>query len=100
MRKKLVIATLGLMLSLAAVVYGAEVKGQVVDGDGRAQAEVKVEFFGDDHYSAWTDDTGSFSIEGVKPGEYKVKVTGPKRQSFDVVVDAEGMHPRRLVVDW
>ena len=101
MRKISVITTLGLLLLLPMVVYGGVlVTGQVVDEDGAPQSEVKVEFFGENFYSAWTDDGGAFSISNVAEGKYKVKVTGTKQQTFDVKVGRSGMQPSRLVVEW
>ena len=72
----------------------------MVNEDGAPQSEVKVEFFGDSLYSAWTDEAGKFSIANVAAGSYKVKVTGPKQQTFNVKVDGSGMHPSRLIVSW
>ncbi len=96
-----VIVTLSLLLLIvAAWAWAVQIDGQVVNDDGAPQSDVKVEFFGDNLYSAWTDENGSFSIADVAPGDYKVKVTGPRQQTIDVKVDSAGMHPNPLVVDW
>lgn len=90
-----------LPLIAASVAYAVRVDGRVVNDDGVPQTEVKVEFFGSKHYSAWTDDNGNFSIANVAEGTYEVKVFGDKMQTFDEVkVDSRGMHPNILAVDW
>ena len=79
MRKISWIVTLCLLSLIAAsLAWAVQVDGRVVDDDGAGQSEVKAEFFGDDLYSAWTDDNGEFSIAEVAEGKYKVKVTGSK----------------------
>jgi len=96
-RKRYVLVTLCLLsLIVAAVAYAVRVDGRVVDQNGAPQSEVKVELFGSQHYSAWTDASGNFSLAEVKEGTYKAKVNG---KTYDVKVDGSGMHPNPLVVN-
>lgn len=89
------------LLLVASLAWAVQVKGSVVNRDGAAQSECRVEFAGPASYSAWTNAEGAFALESPSPGSYTVTVTqGDRKKAFDVKVDQNGLAPSTLVVDW
>jgi len=98
---RVMLITLLLLLLLAQVAEAqVAVSGQVRGRTGVPKSSVRVQLEGPGRYIALTNETGHFSVQDVRPGDYIVTVVERNRLKKFYFQIHPGTGPLMLEVDW
>ena len=101
------VATLcrGLLIIWISAYAQQQVRGRVINRNGRPQAGCQIEFSGNPNapptYSITSNNDGWFFLNNPQQGTYTVRVRqGQQQYTVTVTIDDRGLHPSTLVVSW
>ena len=99
--RSIIILCLALFVILAFAGAETQVVGKVVTRSGSAQAGCQVEFSGPAIYRVTTNNDGNFFLSNPQYGSYSVLLRqGQLQARVNVTIDARGLRPPTLVVNW
>ena len=95
---------LGLLLIWTSA-YAEQLVGKVIDRNGASQGNCQIEFYVGSSpspiYKATSNNEGNFYLNNPGHGTYNVVVRRrEQRFSARVTIDASGLHPSTLIVNW
>jgi hypothetical protein len=90
----LVLALAAQLWVSAGIAQDATLRGEVVGADGRPRPFALVQMVGSVRYTAMADAAGRFTITGVVPGSYVVRI----RQGDNVETQQQTINPGSLTL--